>query len=509
MAVVRLSIFLCAALAALPAGALSFRSVAITGDSAPGTGETYEEFGLAVINQAGEVAFTATLSDADLGTWSEGSGSLALVQRQGEAAAGGTGDWDVAISPPALNDAGEVAFRATTTGPTRVGIWQGPTGGLSSVALSGEQAAGAPAGQDYTGAISEPTLNDAGEVAFEAALVGSGVSSSNDGAIWVGSPGSLAIAAREGDVAPGAGTDTWTGFSGTRINGSGDVAFHGTLDDGGAGGEGIWAGSPGSVALVARDGDAAAGTGGVFEGFFAPDHDDLGQVAFAANLEVGTGGVGFGDDAGVWSGSAGSLGLIAREGATAPASGTRTHSSFDGVRTNDVGEVLFRSILSSGTGLYLHDGGALGKVAASGDAAPGTELTPGLGDASFGSFTDWSLNDFGEVAFTSTLSGVGAGVTGDNDGTLWLLDRFGTLRLIVREGDLFEYAPGVFGIIEAIHWFGDSDVRGRGLNDEGWLTFGLTFTNGDEGVFAAIPEPGTGALVALGMLTLALRRRRA
>ena len=496
---------------AAPAAALTIRTVAVTGDVAPDTGgATYDAFGPVVLNLAGEAAFTATLMQGgavdatnDLGMWSEGTGALALIQRRGSPAVGTSATWDAAIAPPAFNDAGQVAFLAFTSGPT--GVWTEGSGALAPAAVTSTQAGGAPAGQNYAAPLAEPTFNDAGQVAFHGTLSGTGVTLSNDRAVWVGGPvGPLALAAREGEAAPGAGGATFSDFEGTLLNAGGDVAFRATLSDGGSG---IWAGPAGAVQLAARDGSAAAGTTGQFANFIAGDFNDLGQVAFHAGLEEGIGGVSSADDRGVWGGAPGDLALIAREGEIAPDTGGRVFETFSGPLINDAGDVLFRGFLDTGTGLFLGDGTSLGKVVASGDTAPGTDL--GLGDASFAGFTDYALNDFGEVAFTATLSGVLQGVTGTNDGSLWLRDRNDLLTLIVREGMLFELGLGDIAIVESIDFFGDSDVRGRGLSDQGWVSFGLTFTDGRSGVFVATPEPGTAVLLAVGLAGLALRRRRA
>src|SRR4029453_9455481 len=93
---------------------------------------------------------------------------------------------------------------------------------------------------------------------------------------------------------------------------------------------------------------------------------------------------------------------VAVTGDVAPATGGRVFESFSGPLINDAGDVLLRGFLDTGTGLFLGDGTSLGKVLASGDAAPGTDL--GLGDASFAGFTDYALNEFGEVAFTATAA---------------------------------------------------------------------------------------------------------
>ena len=506
----RIAPLFAAVLVGSPAAALTIRTVAVTGGVAPGTGgASYDLFGPVVLNTAGQAAFTATLAQGvavdatnDLGSWSEGSGALALVQRKGSPAPDG-GSWDVAIAPPAFNDAGQTAFRASVSSPAAVGVWSEGSGTLATVARSGEPAAGAPAGQSFAGPFSEPALNAAGEVAFHGSLAGTGVTTSNDRAVWAGPTGSLAMVAREGDLAAGAGGAAWSDFEGTLV-GAGGVAFRATLSDGGTG---IWAGPASGVSLAARDGSAAAGTAGQFANFIAPDLNDQGKVAFHAGLEEGVGGVSAADDRGVWAGAPGTLELVAREGQTAPGTGGALFETFSGPLLNDVGGVLFRGFLDDGgTGLFLDDGVSLAKAVASGDSAPGTSL--GLGDAQFAGFTDFAFNDFGEVAFEAVLGGVLQGVTGLNDGSLWLLDRLGVLNLIVREGMLFELGLGDFAVVESIDFFGAPDARGRGLTDNGWLSFGLTFTDGREGVFVATPEPGTALLLGLGLVGLAQRRRR-
>src|SRR5262245_54272258 len=83
-----------------PANADQVRTVALTGQQAPGTasGAAYSGFFLPVINNAGQTAFNAALSGSGvtgsnyIGMWSEGSGSLALAVREGSQAPGTASD---------------------------------------------------------------------------------------------------------------------------------------------------------------------------------------------------------------------------------------------------------------------------------------------------------------------------------------------------------------------------------------------------------------------------------
>src|SRR4051812_32566709 len=73
-------------------GATTLRTVALTNQHAPGTpGDvSFGEFGYPVINDAGQTAFLASLvggsvtQNNNYGMWSEGSGSLQLLERNGD-----------------------------------------------------------------------------------------------------------------------------------------------------------------------------------------------------------------------------------------------------------------------------------------------------------------------------------------------------------------------------------------------------------------------------------------
>ncbi len=113
---------------------------------------------------------------------------------------------------PVLNNAGQTAFVANLTGTgvdntNNLGIWLEESGILKLVSRRGNQAPGTPGGVNFASIGSGFVLNDAGQIAFLAALTGSGVDSTNDLGIWATDrSGDLQLVAREGDlleVAPG------------------------------------------------------------------------------------------------------------------------------------------------------------------------------------------------------------------------------------------------------------------------------------------------------------------
>jgi hypothetical protein len=180
--------------------AVTYENRALKGDQAPGTnpGVVYSVFGKPVINGVGQTSFTASISGLgvgfqnDDGLWSEGSGSLSLVGREGFAAPGtAPGVLFNNISAPAFNDAGQVAFQSSlegtgVTNTNSTGIWSGAPGALSLVARTGSAAPGAPAGAVFTDlGFGVMLLNNAGQTAFDARLIGTGiVTGTNDRGIW-------------------------------------------------------------------------------------------------------------------------------------------------------------------------------------------------------------------------------------------------------------------------------------------------------------------------------------
>jgi len=105
-----------------------------------------------------------------------------------------------ALYPPAVNGAAILAFRADLKTGTAVSSFIGRrTTSVAAVAQSGTAAADTTA---MFKAFGDPVLNDDGEVAFTATLK-TGVRAGNDSGVWSDLGGTLHLALREGEQAPG------------------------------------------------------------------------------------------------------------------------------------------------------------------------------------------------------------------------------------------------------------------------------------------------------------------
>lgn len=546
----------CILLAQAPAGraAVIYRTAALTGMQAPGTPEGTKFGGFQIypsINASGGVAFSAflptvgdvTLSN-DQGIWSESSGTLGLVAREGSQAPG-TPEGAVFDSFLELtqNDAGQVAFQAmlkTTGGGVTPrdanGIWSDSSGPLSLVARARTQAPGLPAGALFA-EFGEPCLlNAAGQRAFHAGIQLTGASAPPDSeGIWSEGSGELTLVARKGGHAPGTPEGTDFQFFGIPVlNDAGRTAFVALLHPSGGNpsfynGQGIWSEGSGTLTLVARDGSHAPGTsdGVTFSTFSLqsyssnyprPAINNVGQVAFWAALQTDAGGVTTSNDTGIWSEGSGSLALVAREGSQAPGTSDGTNfSSFGDPVLNAHGRAIFFARLqlsgdvttANDTGIWSDRSGTLGLVAREGSHAPGTAE-----GANFEFFSRISMNASEKTAFLASLQTTGGGVTNSNNEGIWAEDPTGALTMIIRKGELFEVAPGDLRTVAGLSFnfnSGGEDGHRMSFNDNFALAFFATFTDGTSGIFTAtltaVPEPATFALLLIAAMFVPRRRR--
>ncbi len=483
----------------------TLRVVAHSGTPAPGTeiGDKFashgSSFGGTAQNNAGKSAVAAPLNrwtdyGRNNGIWTDRSGQLQLVARQGDHAPGMPSNivFDY-FRGLLMNDAGKIVFLDMfddkvdgTAHEENRGIWSNFDGLTSLVANTGGQAPGI-AGAIFRN-LRDPRLNNTGQIAFWGLLqtgVGS-VSSLNDSGIWSDRDGAISLIAREGEIAPGVpGGKRLAGIvSPFAFNGSGRVAFRSGVagDSQNATQLGIWSDRSGSLALIARGGDYAPGTppDTVFDTLFSPTMNEAGQIAFVGTLQIGKGGV------------------IGGKQPEPP--------------RND-------------SGIWIDDGSGLKLLARLGDHAP--DLPDG---AYFSGLSTPMLNNQGQAAFLGWAALNNGTATPNYWHGIWASDRAGKLRLVVRNGDMIDIDdgpgtdlrtivelefPGGTGIYDYTHYYpfsGTDDGRGRSFNDSGQIAFLGRFSGGN-GVFVAeavaVPEPNRLALVAIAIVGGAFWPRKA
>ncbi|MEM9914329.1 MAG: choice-of-anchor tandem repeat NxxGxxAF-containing protein [Planctomycetota bacterium] len=511
-----------------PAAAeVTYETRALSGQavSGAGLGVEFSSFSIPSINQSGQIAFFSTLAGPEVDSsnafsiWSEAAGSIAnpgLIARRGDPAPGTEAGVDfVGLSSPNINNAGQTAFWAETTGTRSkiFGVWSEANGTIGRPGLivrAGDTAPGTVIGVKFI-SFDSPLLNDAGHTAFRGRLAGTDVNSLNDVGVWSeanGTLGSPGLVARTGQAAPdvGPGANFFSLVSPV-LNDAGQTAFLGYLTGTGvdsSNNSGIWseaAGSIGNPGLVARKGETAPGTAlgvsyGSFDGIAL---NNSGQTAFLSFLT----GIGVDDTnrESIWSeavGSIGNPGLVARTGDNAPGTSPGViFASFESNRPvfNNAGQTAFFALLSgigvddtNDQGIWSEAAGSIGNpelVVRTGQAAPGT--TTGV---NFSNLSEPVINNVGQTTFIGYL--MGAGVDGTNDRGIWATNLNGELNLVIRTGELFDVDDDPSNedmrtVSSVFMYTGVNRESGMvsPFNDAGQLAFRATFTDGSSGLFVA------------------------
>lgn len=266
-----------------------------------------------VINSSGKIAFQATIADDDFdifgrSIWTGVPGSLQLLAREETPAPGVPGEEYFLLNTlPVMNNAGQVAFGAELSN-FHDSIWLGTPGNLHLLVEGNDPAPVGTAGVRFAefGTYKELRLSDSGHVAFEGWLDGTGVNSSNELGLFRAAEDEIDMVARLGSQAPGMQPGTvFEFFDSFSINPSGQMAFVAETTGGGVGPSnslGIWAeNADDQLQLVAREGDwVNPVTGGVVRLVDASDpdllrsqgYDQIFQLhirsAFKLNPEFGT-----------------------------------------------------------------------------------------------------------------------------------------------------------------------------------------------------------------------------
>jgi hypothetical protein len=332
---------------------------------------------------------------------------------------------------------------------------------VRSIALYGQQAPGLPVGETFTDGFSSPTINNDSRVAFVAHTQVAG-NPAHSG-IWTDRSGTLQMFMVSGSPAPGASPNTYAPNIEAYINDTGRIAFEANLIGSSVtslNNYGIWSDGSGSIAKVARTGDAAPGVpartfscsnpGTDFNGqqfcsvapMDRPLFNDLGHAVIYSELYNNTQPppATRPQEEGLWSDRTGTLQKVVTLGDSAPGTGgqftifsSEFLSQFAAFNSRD--DIAFSASTNSnlsGAGVWISRGTIDGPVGqldfVVGPNSSTNGVLPGI---TIRNATLAGFNDARQVGFLATLQG--SGVTDSNDASLWLWSN-GNLRLVAREG---------------------------------------------------------------------------
>ena len=521
---------------------VSFQTIALTGEQAPGTpaGVMFgKQLGSTLlyamsppaINQSGQVAFTSALVGKDVvygtglpnnkGIWSGGQGSLGLVARQGDYVpapyVARFNNIDFA-DLPLIDDIGGVLFNSVISSPGTPSIWEYTADSLKNVAIGGGPAPGifGKSFRDFYiyGNVSRPGIrpvrSSQGHNVFWASLNRTPYNSG----IWSDATGTLDYIVRGGYPAQGFDSDyVYDELEYPVINSAGQIAFRGTVaysKTQSTSSMAIWLSEKDQIRKIAAIGDFAteAGPGIRFGGtlnrsFDNPTINDNGQVVFRSLLYSGD--VTDSNNVALWSWHDGNFRLVIRKGDPAPDTepGTVIKAFSQAPMIGRNGDITFLGSVEgpsitdfNDTGIWTERNGVLKSILKEGDPAPG--MPAGTVFVRIDTSTPFTTNNHGQLAavLTST-NGIG----------LWVTDRQGNLRLILKNGDqinvsndpLIEDIRTIFSIRMSSGSSRD-DGRATSFNDAGQVALQLLFSDGSEGiVVATIPEPASMMLFSAGL----------
>lgn len=484
--------------------------IVVTGQPAPGLDEGvyFQALGAGVINNQGQVLFSAILNGPLVGSenndslWIWEDGQLHLVLQEGSPAPGTPGGVvfggisSHAFDDIVFNDQGEFGFKTKVDGPgitsdNDFGIWATNAGQLTLVAREGDRAPGTPDGVVFSNVAQIDVLGATGMVNVLGHLTGPGVDPSNSYGMWVGSPGSLELLFRAGSPLPGVdGTMKVVGVPSANSSGSiaiGVLALVGAENIGG-----IWAGPPANTLPVVFGGDPAPPAGQ--DVFFRSPGWDLGfnsngDIAFSAFLSGDS--INNLNDNSLWLASGGNLSLIVQELDLLPEfeEAVRFGPAVYTPVLNDQGMIVFRGHIrpddggSNSSCVWLAMDGARSVIAREGDFPPDRQDRGVLGNLASNESRP-VLNDVGTTVFLGTLVNSGTSLT-----AMFTFTENSGLRTLGVLGDVLEFAPGDFretggmGFIVPIHGTGGADGYISPLNNQNDLVIVASFPGGDRGLF--------------------------
>ncbi|MGD9637364.1 MAG: choice-of-anchor tandem repeat NxxGxxAF-containing protein, partial [Pirellulales bacterium] len=389
---------------------------------------------------------------------------------------------------PVLNNAGQVVFWASlqnTSGGTfdDTGIYMYDGVGLKNLV---REDGAAPGGANFDVLSDIPSVNDAGIVSFYSSLRNAQNGIDNAGT-YLNNGSELVKIARRGDLLPDGNGQFSQSLGSDAVNSAGHVRIKAELINTSLGVNnnlGLYLYNGSSLVKLARENDAVPEGNGLFDDFmdFNQGFDDGDLVAFHATLRNTSGGSN--DNSGIYLHNGTALVKLARENESAP-DGNGLFSAFSpSALVNSAGQVAFRADLrnTSGTtldnsGIYLHNGSSLVKLARENENVP-------EGDGRFDDFGFPAVNDAGQAAFYGYLRNTNS----QTDSGIYLHNG-SALKKLVRENDNVPEGNGRFDNFSRLQLNGTGQVafkaflRGNsgGLTDDN----GIYVTDGIETVKVA------------------------
>lgn len=271
---------------------------------------------------------------------------------------------------------------------------------------------------------------------------------------------SMEVVAMSGQTAPGT-TDPFVRVVVPCISTAGEIGFHGALGPTWFDDRGLWYTNGGMLDDFVLSGDSAPGTSTYFTGWAAPVLNSSGHMGLVGYVAAS-----FPADIGIWAGSAGHLALIARSGYQAPGfpTGVLMGDSPSNPSFSDGGYLTFNNYVygssvtpDTDTAVWLWNGTTIDVLAAEG------QLAPGFGDGEkYGQIFDVypAVNNKGQVVFSSSLTD-GSIIPGDNDYAIWFGSASGT-ELVMQRG------AAVPGLTD--RYFNNDAFTGGWINDLGQVS---------------------------------------
>jgi len=360
-----------------------------------------------------------------------------------------------------VSDDGVVSFGANFGSLSANGLWSGLPGAIGAIALPGQPAPGYPAGNTYYGNFFGIKRLDNGQFLYGGSVT------STDQAWWKGPTGSPTRILRRGDLVTSGASATFgpvdylSSFGNSASDGS-YLAWWGPITNKNA----VLLGTPGSYRVAQGTNDFVDGNLKLTQ-LYTPSVSKAGKAVFKADYTESNQSKTMLRIADMTSTSS-----LAQHGYSVPGlSGYTWGSYFGNPVINDGGQVLFSGQAQRSFPYDLKGGLWLSNSArtaytnfANGEHAPG--LAAGV--TLYGG-TDYRLNNAGEVAFISTLSGSGVSY-GVNDTSIWA-GAPNALQMAMRKGDVAPQSGGA--TFASLSWqYGIQQFSNHyQLNDAGQVVF--------------------------------------